>query len=360
MNFRETIAELSMPPGVSRYESKVADKAAALLKEYCERVEILPLYSVVGLRRGKGENLPRVLLDAHIDQIGFVVSDYAAAAGDDDPEKDASAGYLRLTTSGGFDPRVLPAKEVLVHAPEGVLHGIVGCLPPHLKDADRPADAAPAIGDLVVDMGMGFAEMRRRIPIGTPVTVSAPPFALANDFIGAAACDDRACFTAILYALELLKDEDLPVDLYAVGSTREEVDGMGAVTAAFYARPDYAVAVDVTHAWTPDAEKERTVPAGSGAAIGVGPHLTRKVSSTLLRIAEEKGISHTVEVLPSNTGTNASGIQLVRNGVATGLVSLPLRYMHTACEVIRESDARACGELLAEFIRSFGKEAPRC
>lgn len=355
MNFRETIAALSMPPGVSRYEARVAETARDLLAPFVDSVKILPLYSVLGMRKGDGENLPKVLLDAHIDQIGFIVSDYAGASDDD-----ASAGYVRLKPCGGFDPRVLPAKEVIVHAPGGPLHGIVGCLPPHLKDADRPADSAPVIADLAVDLGMPLAEVRRLVPIGTPITVAAPPFALKNDYIGAAACDDRACFTAILYALELLRNEKLPVDLYVVGSAREEVDGQGAATAAYEVNPDYGVAVDVTHAWTPDALKERTVPAGSGACIGVGPHLNRKVSSTLVRLAEEKNIPYTIDVLPSRTGTNASGIQLMRCGIATGLISLPLRYMHTNCEIIRESDGKACGELLAEFIRSFAKEAPRC
>ncbi|MEA4824283.1 MAG: M20/M25/M40 family metallo-hydrolase [Clostridiaceae bacterium] len=348
MDFRETIARLSAPPGVSGYEQCVAACAAELLTPYCDTVETLPLYSVAGTRYAKLPGAPKVLLDAHIDQIGFIVTGYAGE------------GFVRFTTCGGFDPRVLPAKEVLVHTKEETLHGVVACLPPHLRDAEKSADAAATIDDLVVDLGMSRADAEAKVPIGTPITVAAPPFALANDFIGAAALDDRACFTAILYALELLKGETLAVDLTVVGSSREETSGAGAATAAYRIRPDYAVAVDVTHAWTPDAPKERTFPAGVGACIGVGPHLNRKVSSTLVRLAKDKGIPYTPEILPGNTGTNASPMQVVRTGVATGLVSLPLRYMHTACEVIRESDAKACGELLAAFVRSFNEGVPRC
>ena len=199
-----------------------------------------------------------------------------------------------------------------------------------------------------------------KTPDGTPVTVNAPPFALANDFIGAAALDDRACFAAILYALELLRDEPLAVDLTVVGSTREETSGAGASTAAYQFRPDYAVAVDVTHAWTPDAPKERTFPAGCGACIGIGPHLNRKVSSTLVHLAEARGIPYQREILPGFTGTNASSMQTVRTGVATGLVSLPLRYMHTPVEVVDTEDMEHTARLLAAFVLDWGKEGASC
>ena len=344
MDFRATIARLSEPPGVSGYEQRAAECAAELLTPFCDTVKTLPLFAVAGTRYAAVSGAPRVLLDAHIDQIGFIVTGHAGH------------GFLRFTTCGGFDPRVLPAKEVLIHAKEGLLHGVIACLPPHMKDAAQPG--AVTIADLVIDSGLEDAESR--IPIGTPVTVAAPPFGMGEDYIGAAALDDRACFTAILYALELLKDEPLPVELTVVGSSQEETGGLGATTATFDTRPDYAVAVDVTHAWTPDASRERTVPAGSGAAIGVGPHLNRKVSSTLIHLAQENGIPYTREILCSRTGTNATHMQIVRTGSATGLVSLPLRYMHTACEVIREADARACGELLAAFIRSFREGVPKC
>ena len=348
MDFRETIARLSEPPGVSGYEQRAAACASALLAPLCDTVETLPLFSVAGTRYAKVPGAPKVLLDAHIDQIGFIVTGYAGE------------GFVRFAPCGGFDPRVLPAKEVLVHTKTQTLHGVIACLPPHMRDAEKAADAAVTIDDLVVDLGLSRAETEEAVPIGTPVTVNAPPFALANDFIGAAALDDRACFAAILYALELLRDEPLAVDLTVVGSTREETSGAGASTAAYQFRPDYAVAVDVTHAWTPDAPKERTFPAGCGACIGIGPHLNRKVSSTLVHLAEARGIPYQREILPGFTGTNASSMQTVRTGVATGLVSLPLRYMHTACEVIRESDARACGELLAAFVRSFNEGVPQC
>jgi putative aminopeptidase FrvX len=353
LNFRKTIGALSQPPGVSGYENDVAESARVLLEPLCNRVETLPLYPVVGVRDSAKPGAPRVLLDAHIDQIGFIVTGYEDTEG-------PVGGFVRIAACGGFDPRTLPAKEVIVHAPCGRLHGIVACLPPHLKNPDAPPRAAIPLKDLSVDLGMPAARVRELVPLGTPVTVKAEPFGIGGDFIGGAALDDRACFAAILYALELLKDEPLPVELIAVGSTREEVDGRGAATAAHHTRPDYAVAVDVTHAGTPDAPKERTVPIGSGAAIGIGPHLNRRVSSTLVRIAQAQNIPHTREILPSFTGTNASVMQTVRAGIATGLVSLPLRYMHTGCEVIREHDAKACGELLAAFVRSFNEGVPRC
>ncbi len=346
MDFRATIARLSEPPGVSGYEQRVAECAAELLAPCCDTVKTLPLFAVAGTRYASRPDAPRVLLDAHIDQIGFIVTGHAGH------------GFLRFAACGGFDPRVLPAKEVLIHAKSGVLRGIVACLPPHLRDAETDPSSASPIEDLVIDSGFDDAEAL--IPIGTPITVDAPPFTMGEDYIGAAALDDRACFTSLLYCMQLLADEPLPVQVTVVGSSREETGADGATTATYDVRPEYAVAVDVTHGATPDAPRSRTFPMGSGAAIGIGPHLNRKVSSTLVHLAQEQKIPYTREILCSRTGTNATAMQIVRAGVATGLVSLPLRYMHTACEVIREADARACGELLAAFIRSFREGVPKC
>lgn len=346
MDFAATIAKLCAVPGVSGYEMPVCELMRDMMRPYCDQVDILPLGSVVGQRAGVSPDAPRVLLDAHLDQIGFIVS------GINDE------GFLHFTPCGGFDARVLPAKEVIIHT-DPVRYGVIAVLPPHLQTPENKEKAMP-MGDLIIDAGMSAEEARKCIPIGTPVTVAAAPFALGSETIGGAALDDRACMASILYALELLGDEPLPVNLIIVGSVREETGGAGASTAAYFARPDYAVAVDVTHAHTPDALKSNTVPAGSGACIGVGPHLNRKVTSTLRRLAAEQEIAHTIEVLPGRTGTNATPMQIVRTGVATGLVSLPLRYMHTTTEVIRIDDTRAVGELLAAFIRSFAGGEPRC
>lgn len=344
MDIAATIAKLCSVPGVATVETEVLDVARELLAPYCDQVQILPLGCVVGQRAAANPEAPRLLLDAHLDQIGFIVSSIN------------DQGFIHFTPCGGFDPRVLPGKEVIVHANPDY-YGVIAVLPPHLQ-TDR--QSAMKLDDMVIDVGMSAEDARKAIPLGTPITVAAPTFMLGDKSIGGPTFDDRACFATILWALDMLGDEPLPVNLTVVGSTREEVGCLGAPTAGYFARPDYAVALDVTHAHTPDAHPSRTVPAGSGANLGIGPHLNRKVTSTLRRLADENNIPYTISVDCAHTGTNATPLQLVRTGVANGLISLPLRYMHTATEVVRLDDAKAVAELLAAFIRSFAGGEPRC
>jgi len=322
--------------GVSGFESPVAERAAGYLREYCTEVRVTPLHNVLGLRECGKPDAPRLLLDAHLDQIGFVVSCID------------KGGFLRFSTCGGFDPRVLLGKEVVVLAGEHI-PGIIACLPPHLQTRED-AEKSVETQDMVIDTGLDEAHVRERIRVGTPVMLQNTPFVLQGSFFGAAGLDDRISFAAILYALSLLRDKQLSVDLIVLGSAQEERSAFGAMTGAYSARPDYAIAIDVCHAVTPDSPKYRAVDAGSGAQISMGPHLNPKVTKDLIRAAQENGIPYTLEVEEGHTGTNITPIQLVQFGIATGLLGIPLRYMHTPVEVVKLCDAEAAGRLLAAYI----------
>ena len=174
--------------------------------------------------------------------------------------------------------------------------------------------------------------------------------------------DDRSCFVSLLLCAELLQNADLDVDVYFMGSTREEVSGAGAACGTFAIAPDFCVAVDVTHGRTPDIRngKERAFLLGGGPAIGVGPNMTGWMTQRLKEKAKALDMPYQLEVMTGDTGTNAWGMQISREGVATAILSLPLRYMHTPVEVLDKEDLERTGKLLAAFAKDLGKEAGVC
>lgn len=344
MDIKKTLFDLCALPGVSGYENTVAARACEMLRDYCDSTELTPLGNAVGIRSCGLADAPKILLDAHLDQIGFIVSGY---------EK---GGFVRFVTSGGFDPRLLQAKEVYADTEDGEsVYGIISALPPHVQTPAERGKAVPVSG-MLIDFGISDEKLREKIKIGTPVRLAAPHFELMNGFIGGCGLDDRAGFVAILYALDLLKNKNLKADVIALGSSGEERLQMGATTGAFATRPDYAIAVDVTHATSPDVSKAKGFPAGSGACITRGTSLNRKLTEKMISVAKDKEIAHTIEVAAGHTGTNATPMQVVRVGIATGLASLPLRYMHSPVEVIKTEDIEAVGRLLAETIAAMFEE----
>ena len=170
------------------------------------------------------------------------------------------------------------------------------------------------------------------------------------------AMDDRSCFAALLWAMELLKDKDLDMDVYVMGSTREEVSGVGAIVGTWAVQPDCCIAVDVTHGRTPDGPADKTFVLGGGPAIGVGPNMARWMTQRLLDKAREREIPFQQEVMSGHTGTNGWEMQISREGVATAVLSLPLKYMHSPIEVLSLTDLKHTAALLAAFVENLGRE----
>ena len=342
MNIRETLGTLSAMAGPSGFEHPVAEQAAELMRPGLDEANVDRFGNAVGVRLCGKPGAPRLLLDAHLDEIGLMVT------GVED-------GFLRFRTIGGVDPRMLPDRELTVLTHPSIL-GVVTCLPPHVL---KPGDTKKAIpiSELRVDIGMDQKEAERTVPIGTPMVFRGGCFDLKNGRLCGKSMDDRSCFTILLRTAELLKDKPLDVDLYVMGSTREEVSGAGAKVGTYGIHPDYCVAVDVTHAKTPDMGKGRRSNIGGGPQIGVGPNMTRWMTERMVGKARELGIPYDLEVMEGHTGTNGWHMQIVREGVATSVVSLPLKYMHSPIEVLDLADIEQTAQLLAAFAEHLGKEA---
>lgn len=344
MNYLEQLKRLCATPAPSGYEFSAARRIALLLERYLETVEIDALGNVIGLLRCGKKNAKTVLLDAHIDEIGLIVSGH----------KD---GFLQFEPLGGVDLRILPGREVQVCADTPML-GVVTCMPPHLQTRAETEKAIKKDA-LHIDVGLSQEEALEKAPIGTPIVFAADCVQLQNKCISGRALDDRACFCAILRTLELISNAKRNVDVVVVGSVQEELGCRGARVAGFAINPDYAIAVDVTHGNTPDAPRSKTFEVGGGTVIGIGPNLHPGLTKLLTKLAKEKKIPHQIEVCEGNTGTNAWVLQTVREGIKTGLLSVPLKYMHTPVETLCEKDLEATAKLLASAVLALGEEGRR-
>ena len=341
MEIMETIQTLTALYGTSGFEHAAADKAVELMRPWVDEVSITRLGSVIGVRRCGKENAKKLLLDAHLDEVGLIVTG-------------VEEGFLRFRSIGGVDPRMLPDAEVLLMTRTPSL-GVITCLPPHVQSAADHNKAVP-ISDLRIDVGMTQEEAEKAFPIGTPIGYRSRCFAVGENQLCGKTMDDRSCFAILLRTLELLYDTELDVDLYVMGSTREEVGGEGAQAGTFAIHPDYCVAVDVTHGNTPDAPNDKTLKMGGGPAIGIGPNMTRWMTNRMVEKAKEKGIPYQMEVMSGCTGTNGWDMQISREGVATSVLSLPLKYMHSPIETLNLEDAEQVARLLAAFTEHLGAE----
>ncbi|MGN1014912.1 MAG: M42 family metallopeptidase [Butyricicoccus sp.] len=336
---KEQLYQLCCADGVTGFEGNAAAVAQQLLEPYCDRTEIDKNGSVIGWLSCGKPGAKTVLLDAHLDQIGFMVTDVL------------DGGFLRFTQVGGVDPRMLLGAEVTILS-NPPRYGVISCMPPHLLVAGD-ADKAVPMHEMLVDTGLKDA--KSVIRIGTPIVFGECPCELAGGQMTGKCLDDRAGFYSIVQAMKKLHDVERSVDIVVCGSVHEETDSLGALAAAFRIRPDYGIAVDVTHAKTPDAPSDETFEFGR-VMIGMGPNLHRGLTGLLQKTARAYEIPYDLEVMEGNTGTNAWDMQVVRTGIAMGLLSIPLKYMHSPIETIQLSDVELVGELLFHFLQEFDGE----
>lgn len=335
MNGKEIIFSLCGAPGVSGAEGSAAQVASQLLARHA-RVRKDALGSVIGEIDGED---PHILLDAHLDQIGLIVTDIDAQ------------GFLRVEKCGGIDTRTLYGQNVTVWGVDP-LPGVLCSTPPHLRKAED-VNKAPEWKELAVDIGLNAQQACEKVRLGDRITFDTKPAQLLNERMTAPALDDRAGVAALLLALEKAKGK-LRNRVTVAFTVQEEVGTRGAGPAAFSIKPDKAVVVDVSFAMSPGCPAHKCGKLGGGAMIGVAPTLSAGMSADFVRLAQTHGIAHTLEVMGGETGTNADVIDISRGGVETGLLSIPLRYMHTSAEVVDLRDVEAVADLLARYLMELG------
>lgn len=335
MDITKTLEKLCGAGGVSGDEKRVHDTVLKLLKPYASDAKADPMGNITAVI-GEDKKKPLILLDAHIDRIGMIVTHI-----DED-------GFLKVSGIG-IDRRTLLAQSVTVCGREKSFKGIISTLPPHV-DSDRKK--SPKLEDIAIDVGMTKEEAEKNISIGDLVLIDGRFSRLSGTRVCSPATDDRAGVCAVLYALDLLKKEQsLPFRMAVQFAAQEEVGCRGAAASTYNLDPDYAIAVDVSFAVSNGVSSSEAGEMGKGTMIGVSGNLSRDMFERLVAVAKKKKIPYQIEAMGSSTGTDADNIAVSRGGVAAGLLSIPQRYMHTPCEVLDTEDIKATGKLIAEFIK---------
>ena len=332
----QLLKRLSAARGVSGSEAGVAAVVKTEMEAICDEVYIDNLGSVIGKKAADCPHPTRVLLEAHMDEVGLMVKEIT------------QDGFLLFAPIGGLDPKVLPGAEVVVHGKED-LYGVIGAKPPHLLSGKREV---LSMDDMAIDAGFSSREeAKKHLRIGSTATFRTDVTPLLGGRIAGRCLDDRAGLMLILEAAKRIQNSN--VELYLSASVQEEVGLRGAGVAAKRIAPHLAIAVDVTHGDSPDADK-KTFPLGKGPAILVGPNAHPAMTQKMIEIAKKQGISYQLEVDGSgDSGTDAAIMQVMGAGIPTMLLSIPLRYMHTHHEVMDLSDAEAGVRLLTEFVNEI-------
>ncbi|MBE6876056.1 MAG: M42 family metallopeptidase [Ruminococcus sp.] len=330
-SLKKLLSGLCTIPGTSGNEYQIAEFACKKLKKYCPDAHIQN-GNVIGSMGNSAPDAVHVMLDAHLDQIGLIVTEIT-----DD-------GFVGVGNIGGLDRRWFPAQKVILHGKQEI-PGIISTLPPHLNNGEEKVQKMTQVR---IDTGYPAEELRKILSLGDSVTFTGITDELAGTRFASPCLDDRSGIASILYALDELKKEEIPCKVSVLFSNREEVNGCGAKTGCFVINPDIALAVDVSFAG--DGTKGTGKP-GEGAMIGFSPSLSRNVSETLVSIAEDAKIPYQYEVMGGRTGTNADDFSICREGVRACTVSIPLFYMHTPVEVIDLNDIKYTGKLIAEYLR---------
>lgn len=343
---KDLIKKLSGMHGISGFEYRINGEIKNMLSKYSDEVEIDTLGNVIAVKRCGKLNAKKLLIEAHTDEIGLIVKNID------------ENGFLTFVNVGGVDARILPSMEVIVHGKRD-LKGIIGAKPPHIM-SDGEEEKAVKMEDMSIDTGLSAEEVKNLIAVGDSVSFSTDVRELSGSQITGKSLDDRASVAVLIEVMKNIDGFKLPVDVYAVAAVQEEVGGFGAMTASFSVYPDFAIAIDVCHGITPD-NSYSAFEAGGGAVITLGPNIHPKMFEMLKNAAEKNNVKFQIEVEGGNTGTDAWQIQIIREGIPTGLLSIPLKYMHTPVETIDVKDAEAVSRLIIGFIKELsGEEEFQC
>jgi tetrahedral aminopeptidase len=338
VNF-DLLKRLCETPGVPSREEQMRALVIGELRPLVDEITVDPMGNAIGVKHGAGG--PRVMIAAHMDEIGFLVKFI------DDK------GFIRLQPVGGWDPRNMVAQRVYVHGFAG--RSLLGTLMPAAKPihllTQEELNKPPKIEEFFVDLGLPADEVKALIEVGDMVTMARTAERVGNTVVSKT-LDNRVSVFVMIEALRALGEH--ACEVFAVATTQEEVGLRGATTSAYELEPDIGIAVDITLAndFPGPADFEHVTRLGQGAAIKImdssllcHPKLVRHFRD----VAEKHGIPYQLEIL-SRGGTDAGGIQRSRGGVPSFTLSIPTRYVHTVNEMAAISDIEACIELLARYL----------
>lgn len=334
-------------PSPSGFEQPLQQVVREEIQHYTDEIRTDVHGNVIATLNPTGE--PRVMLTAHCDELGFLVR-YI----DDN-------GFLYFAPIGGFDPSTLPGNRVQIQTPTGPVLGVIGRPPVHALSDDERAKA-PKLSDLWIDIGASSKEdAAKLVPIGSVATRAAQLEHMQNDLVVSRALDDKSGVFTVIEAMRRIhtRRTELDAAVFFVSAVQEEVGSRGARTAAHSVHPLIAIAVDVTYTSDhPNTSKQELgeVKLNAGPVLTIGGNVNPRVYQLLVQAAQSAGLAWQIDPQAASTYTDTDVIQVAREGVATGLVSIPCRYLHTGSEIASLKDMDQVAELLTHFVLSIHKD----
>lgn len=333
------LKELTQTPSVSGYEDLLRKKIIEIIRPYVDKIKTDALGNIIAIKRGTcGKKL---MLEAHYDQIGFIVKHI---------EKN---GMIRVQTIGGVDPQIAVGERVLIWSKTGPIPGIISGLPPiHLK---KENNGTLSIDALYIDVGLDtYEDVSKRIKIGDIVTFDLVYEEMLGEKICATGLDNKISAFILIELAKRFQNVTPCWDLYFVFAVQEEVGLRGARTATYKVNPDGAIILDVTHAqYPPIPPNKAPIIMNNGPAIMVSPAVHQRLYRFIVEVAEKYSIKIQYETAGRFTGTDTDVVQLTRAGIPVGLISIPLKYMHTPREVVSKKDVDTTIILLEKIIESL-------
>ncbi|MGB9856802.1 MAG: M28 family peptidase [Dictyoglomaceae bacterium] len=336
MDLIEVLKNLSSLDGPSGYEKEVIE----YIKKEAEKIkntetEIDRQGNLIVRKEGKGK---KIALFAHVDEIGFILT------------KKESGNFFRFSTFGKVDPKAIISQRLRFHTRDGnIAYGVVGMLEPHLQ-TEESRKKVPSLDELFIDM----VENAEKVSIGDTGNFTSEPFLLSEKYFTGKALDNRASCAVLLYTMELLNDFIPKAESYFIFNVREEDGTTGARGPAYRIKPDLAIILDVTHADTsrPSYPKIET---GKGPVFDIGPVISYEYFEKIKSLAEKISVNYQIEPTGPISYTDTDIVQITAGGIATILVSIPLRYMHTPYEIVNLKDLEETARLLSYFIARGGE-----
>ena len=334
-------------PSPSGFEQRVQQVIREEVQHYTDEMRTDVHGNVIAALNPNGR--PRVMLTAHADELGFIVR-YI-----DD------SGFLYFAPIGGYDPATLPGERVHIATPTGPILAVIGSKAVHMQSHDERGKAL-AISSMWFDIGAATREEAQQlVPIGSVATRIAVLETLRGDLVVSRALDNKAGIFSLVETMRRLhtQREQLHAGVYFVSAVQEEVGSRGAHTSAYSVDPLIAIAVDVTFTSDhPESSKRDIgeVKLNGGPVITIGGFVNPRIYEMLVNAANEAGIAYQIDVQAGQTGTDADVIQVARGGVATALVSIPNRYMHTGSEIVSLKDIDEVAELLSRFVLALNEQ----
>jgi len=337
---KDILHQMLLTASPSGSEEQITTLFAEQIRPFVDEVYTDVNGNCIAHKKGSG---PKVMLMAHADEIGLMIS-YI-----DD------RGFLYFKEIGGIDTNILPGQRVSIMGQQGPVSGVIGKKPIHLQDkSENTKQLEPE--DLWIDIAaQDKADAQSKVQIGDVATLQGSPVMLNDTLLLSRSLDDKIGLAVLMGLAQNLQSIHTDKDIYLVASVQEELGARGAKMITEAIRPDVGIAIDVTHATdypTMSPDKDGDISLGKGAVIPMGPNMSKGINQQLINLAKSNGIPYQIEAIARPTGTDAREIQVAATGIRTGLISIPCRYMHTPSEVVSLADADSAIELLSAYLHT--------